>query len=84
MAYNENEVWRQTFGGATSGIDACERRIERSAYGNTNSQVGWQVDHIKPTSAGGTDALSNLQPLHWKSNQEKSDKTGCQRGQCCR
>lgn len=42
-------------------------------HGNTNSDYGWEIDHIKPTSIGGSDSLSNLQPLHWLCNRLKGD-----------
>jgi 5-methylcytosine-specific restriction endonuclease McrA len=34
---------------------------------------GWHVDHIFPESRGGSRELSNLQPLYWRKNLEKSD-----------
>ncbi len=43
------------------------------AYGKTDSQFGWEIDHIYPVSHGGTDELTNLQPLQWKNNRRKSD-----------
>jgi 5-methylcytosine-specific restriction endonuclease McrA len=50
--------------------------FRKDAYGNiicfadygTDSECGWHVDHIVPQSKGGSDMLSNLQPLHWKTN----------------
>lgn len=53
--------------------DRCNAWIERSEYGNTNSQHGWEIDHVKPVSLGGTDSLSNLQPLQWANNRHKGD-----------
>jgi hypothetical protein len=46
--------------------------IYKPSYGKT-SDMGWEVDHSKPVSKGGTDHLNNLNPLQWKNNREKSD-----------
>ena len=53
--------------------DECGAWIKYSDYGNRDSLFGWEIDHIKPCSHGGLDALSNLRPLHWKNNAYKSD-----------
>ena len=58
--------------------DECSAWIKRSEYGNRESKFGWEIDHIKPESKGGTDDISNLRPLHWKNNAAKSDgKLNC-------
>jgi HNH endonuclease len=53
--------------------DSCGASIQRSKYGKTQ-RFGWEIDHIKPVSKGGTDELANLQPLLWENNRAKGDE----------
>jgi hypothetical protein len=53
--------------------DTCDAWIKRDRYGDRQSSYGWEIDHIVPSGRGGTDALSNLRPLHWQNNAARSD-----------
>ncbi len=43
------------------------------SYGKL-SEMGWEIDHSKPQSKGGTHHLNNLQPLKTSDNRKKSNK----------
>jgi len=52
--------------------DPYGNKISKASYGK-NTSTGWEVDHIKPKSLGGSDATRNLQALKTSVNREKSD-----------
>ena len=80
MSYQEkkDEVWDK--GQKVRGKDPELYRKDK--FGNTmykpsygkNSEMGWEIDHSKPQSKGGTDHLNNLQPMNTRANRQKSDK----------
>lgn len=43
--------------------------------GDRSSQTncGWEIDHIKPDSKGGEDIVSNARPLQWYNNATRSN-----------
>ena len=53
--------------------DACGAWIQRSEYGNHNSQYGWDVDHVLPRALGGGNEDVNLRPMQWQNNLAKAD-----------
>lgn len=52
-------------------IDPLGALIWREGYGNANSKLGWEIDHIVPVAKGGADDLENLQALQWQNHREK-------------
>lgn len=61
--------------------DACDAWIIYDHFGNTDSDYGWEIDHIYPQSKladAGIDStlidnVKNLRPLQWKNNRSKDN-----------
>ena len=51
----------------------CGAWINFNQYGNTETDYGWEIDHILPEAKGGTDHAGNLCAMNWKNNRSKAD-----------
>ena len=60
---NQN-LWRR---------DAYGNLIYKPAFG-TQGDVGWEIDHIRPQSRGGSDNPKNLQAINTNENRKKGDQ----------
>lgn len=62
----DSRVYRKDFAGAW---------IKYEDYGKTSSEtnLGWEIDHKYPKARGGSDELSNLEPLQWCNNRTKGN-----------
>ena len=66
------KIWLNTYGNNAIARDIAGRVISFDEFGAL-TEFGWNIDHIKPISKGGTDVIENILPMHWKTNQEKKD-----------
>lgn len=80
MSYQrrKQEVWdkAQTIKGKNPNLyrkDINGDTIYKLSYGK-HSPMGWEIDHSKPQSKGGTNHLNNLQVLKTSSNRKKGNK----------
>ena len=52
--------------------DPYGNKMYKPSYGKC-SEMGWEVDHIKPKSRGGKDTTRNMQALNTSVNRGKGD-----------
>jgi 5-methylcytosine-specific restriction endonuclease McrA len=72
-----NKTWNnaKTIRGKNSDMyrqDPYGKKMYKYSYGKS-SEMGWEVDHIKPSNKGGSDATRNLQALNTSVNRSKGD-----------
>ncbi len=80
MSYQKkkDDVWEkgQKMRGKASNLyrkDKLGNPMYKPSYGK-NTPMGWEIDHSKPQSKGGSDHLNNLQPLNTSANRKKGNK----------
>ena len=68
-------VWekaRKQPGFETFSLDVRGTTIGRFEYGRKSS-YGWVIHRVIPQQEGGTDEITNLQPLHWKHLEDPTE-----------
>lgn len=63
-------------------VKGKDENYKRDPYGNVlykhsygkDTKMGWNIDHIKPKSKGGSDCLVNLQALQTSKNKSLGNK----------
>ena len=76
--YKKDKVWKKgkKIPGKNPNLyrkDKFGNIMYKPSYGK-NTKKGWEIDHSKPQSKGGTDHLNNLQPMNTKANRKKGNK----------
>jgi hypothetical protein len=68
---NAMKLWVERFGkGVTKAKDRRGRIIVKTAFGDINSEYGWNIHHKNPQKAGGTNIKENLEIVHWETHAE--------------
>jgi hypothetical protein len=71
--FNKGRV-AQGYDSSEYRFDPCGALMKFSMHGVREAgNFGWEADHIVAVAKGGTDDLSNLQPLQWQNNASKGD-----------
>ena len=52
----------------------CHKARRKLGLGNSGENPGIEVDHKNPRSKGGSNAISNLRAVSFKTNRKKSNK----------
>lgn len=53
--------------------DVAGNEMYKPSYGKA-TEMGWEIDHSRPQSEGGTHHLNNLRPLNTSLNRGRNNK----------
>ncbi|EGV00377.1 hypothetical protein MCSF7_00206 [Mycoplasmopsis columbina SF7] len=67
-------LWEKHYGYRTEAKDFAGRIMYKNAYGNQDSDYGWNIHHIFPVAKGGTNIEHNLVCANIETNWEAGDK----------
>ncbi|WP_027121523.1 HNH endonuclease domain-containing protein [Mycoplasma leonicaptivi] len=71
---NAQKLWKERYGNKKVIRDYTRYEIHFDQYG-TETEFGWDVDHIIPLSRNGSGRKTNLVICHHLTNNEKENKT---------
>ena len=75
------KVWEELFPGQEEAYDYASHKMRRDDFGNEESDMAWDIDLIKPLSAGGSFALNNLLPASLSTIALRGGKSSFRIGQ---
>jgi len=59
------KLWEEKYGkGVEEATDRRGRVMLKAAYGDENSDYGWNIHHLQRRRYGGTNAKENLEIIH--------------------
>ncbi len=67
------KIWESAFGKKVDATDFSGRKMNKSAYGQKNSKLGWTLCTLLPRCAGGREEDENLICVHTETAQEKGE-----------
>lgn len=53
----------------------CRKTLSFGSYGAVGKRGGWEIEHSRPRSMGGTDHMNNLYPACIRCNRSKGNGT---------
>lgn len=71
------KLWEELYGKSVEAVDFTGRKMNKSAYEQKNSKLGWTVSCLLPRSVGGKTTLDNLTCMHIKTAEEKGEEFPC-------
>jgi hypothetical protein len=64
------KLWKEKYGKADRAYDRKKWLMLKGAYGDENSEYGWNIHHRMAVSKGGTNVKENLEIVHVLTHKE--------------
>jgi hypothetical protein len=72
---NAMKLWNERIGNREDAVDFSNYQIKKAAYGDQNSEFGWNIHHKQPLAKGGSSDKLNLEIVSIYVNETIGDKT---------